>query len=328
MPAPGAFYIGDAGKTQLSNRMVTTATPPAEDAAPVSPRARLAALLPRLVSPTAPLLHGRTGGAPILPDNIICFRRTEAAMLNGEHRGRFLHHRFTLMFALESAVTVCVDHAAFRLGGGMGLLVFPFQFHHYARPESEKIRWLFVTFELPEADRLKALLNRPFVITAAIHRAAADLVGVYLDAARANLIKLHLSLLLEHMADAVASGGGGWMARVNRLAEGKRSPFKAKELAGQLGVSISHLRTQFQQSSGISLGRHLRMLRLERACGLLRLSNARVTEIAEESGFSSVYVFSRTFRHAYGVPPLAYRKRFAAAADKSATETGSLGAAA
>jgi AraC-like DNA-binding protein len=40
---------------------------------------------------------------------------------------------------------------------------------------------------------------------------------------------------------------------------------------------------------------------------MLRLSQNRVSEIAELCGFSSIYSFSRAFRSAYGVPPLAYR---------------------
>ena len=57
----------------------------------------------------------------------------------------------------------------------------------------------------------------------------------------------------------------------------------------------------------MSIGRHLRQLRLEQACGLLRLGPQRVSEVAEQCGFASIYSFSRAFRLAYGVSPLAYR---------------------
>ena len=82
----------------------------------------------------------------------------------------------------------------------------------------------------------------------------------------------------------------------------------AKEMARSLGISPSHLRARFRASCGVSLGRHLRRLRLEKACGLLRLSQNRVTEIADLCGFSSIYSFSRAFRSAYGVSPMAYRQ--------------------
>jgi transcriptional regulator GlxA family with amidase domain len=95
--------------------------------------------------------------------------------------------------------------------------------------------------------------------------------------------------------------------QVNRLAQGSGEPMGVKQLAGALGISASHLRARFRVSCGVSIGRHLRSLRLEKACGLLRLSQNRVTEIAEQCGFGSIYSFSRAFHSAYGMSPLAYR---------------------
>jgi transcriptional regulator GlxA family with amidase domain len=95
--------------------------------------------------------------------------------------------------------------------------------------------------------------------------------------------------------------------QVNQLAQSKDEPLSVKEIARSLGISSSHLRARFRASCGVSLGRHLRRLRLEKACGLLRLSQRRVTEIAELCSFTSIYSFSRAFHTAYGVSPMAYR---------------------
>ena len=65
---------------------------------------------------------------------------------------------------------------------------------------------------------------------------------------------------------------------------------------------------RFRESCGVSLGRHLRRLRLEKACGLLRMSTNRVSEISEQCGFTSVFSFSRAFHHTYGVSPSDYRR--------------------
>ena len=52
----------------------------------------------------------------------------------------------------------------------------------------------------------------------------------------------------------------------------------------------------------------MRELRLERARGLLIMGSARVSEIAEQCGFSSLFSFSRAFKQRYGEPPIAYRQ--------------------
>jgi AraC-like DNA-binding protein len=275
------------------------------------PLEKMIALLP---SPLRPL-HGRRTAPLALPDNIICFRRRSATDLNRPQRGRALHHRFVLILALKTGVTVCVDDRAIRLNDGEGLLVLPFQFHDYVHPEQEQLNWLFVTFDLLDASSLQALRFRPFVITPVLRQLTADLVTAYLSPGEADLTAILLTLLLARVRqaeptrrrDQVPPVAPGLIMQVNQLAQGKGEQPSVKEMARSIGISSSHLRARFRASCGVSLGRHLRRLRLEKACGLLRLSPCRVSEAAEQCGFTSIYSFSRAFRNAYGVSPLAYR---------------------
>jgi AraC-like DNA-binding protein len=284
---------------------------PASVSAASAPLERLVDLLP---SPLRPL-HGRRASPLALPDNIICFCRRSATDLNRPQRGRALHHRFVLILALETGVTVCVDDRMIRLHAGEGVLVLPFQFHDYADAERENLRWLFVTFDLIDAGPLQMLRFRPFVMTSAVRQIAAELVEAYLTPGEADLTTLLLSVLLSRIRQAEpirlrrprSSTAPGLIMQVNQLAQSNDHPLSVKAMARSLGISASHLRARFRASCGVSIGRHLRRLRLEKACGLLRLSQNRVTEIAEACGFSSIYSFSRAFRNAYGVPPMAYR---------------------
>lgn len=281
---------------------------------PPRPLAALEKIVTLLPSPLRPL-HGRRAAPLPLPDNIICFRRRSATDLNRPQRGRALHHRFVLILALKTSVTVCVDDQAIRLNAEEGLLVFPFQFHDYIHPAQEELSWLFVTFELVEAEALQPLRLRPFVMTPPVRALAADLVAAYLTAGEADLTTILLTLLLARIRQAepthrrshVPPVAPGLITQVNQLAQRKGEPPNVKEMARSLGISASHLRARFRASCGVSLGRHLRRLRLEKACGLLRLSTNRVFEVAELCGFTSIYSFSRAFHTAYGVSPLAYR---------------------
>lgn len=92
------------------------------------------------------------------------------------------------------------------------------------------------------------------------------------------------------------------------LIDSEHNPLNVASLARALNLSESHLRTQFRKTTGRSLGRHLRTLRLQRACSLLRTTRLSVTEVAALCGFVSVYSFSRTFRAVRGVTPSTYRK--------------------
>ena len=282
---------------------------------PSSSAPDLGQLVDRLPQPLHQL-QGRSAKALILPDNLVCFQRRAAGDLNKPRRGRALHHRFVLMLALRTGATVCVDDRSIPLKSGEGLLVFPFQFHHYAEPQQTELSWLFVTFELADADALAPLRFQPFRLKPELLALAAELVAAYETERTADLPVLLLALLLEKLrrlgpeapaAKAAPTAQPGLMLRVNQLAQGAGEPLGLGEIARSLGISPSHLRARFRASCGVSIGRHLRQLRLEQACGLLRLGPQRVSEVAEQCGFASIYSFSRAFRLAYGVSPLAYR---------------------
>ncbi len=279
----------------------------------------LEALAAALPHPPHQLL-GRRPGPLVLPDNIVCFQRRSAAELNRPKRGRALHHRFVLIIALRATVSVCVDDRVIRLGAGEGLLLFPFQFHHYIDAGQKNLLWIFITFDLAEAEALKALHYRPFVFTPAVRVLVTELIAAYEREGRlSELPALLLALLLVRLRrekvaprrKPVPFASPGMVMQVNQLAHQSHQPLGIKEIARALGISASHLRARFRASCGVSIGRHLRRLRLERASGLLRLTPDRVSEVAEQCGFNSIYSFSRAFRVTFGLSPVAYRQSIA-----------------
>lgn len=282
---------------------------------PTASSPHLKELVAKLPQPQHQLV-GRSVTKLALPDNVVCFQRRASGDLNKPRRGRALHHRFVLICALRTAATVCVDERNIRLRAGEGLLVFPFQFHHYTEVAKDVISWLFVTFEFTEVEELEPLRYQPFELTAPLRALAAELVEAYETERTADLPVLLLALMLARLrrlkltaaaAAGAAAPQSGLMLRVNQLAQQSVRPPGIKDISRALGISPSHLRARFRASCGVSIGRHLRHLRLEQACGHLRLGPQRVSEIAELCGFSSIYSFSRAFRVAYGVSPLTYR---------------------
>ena len=262
-------------------------------------------------------LLGRRPGPLVLPDNIVCFQRRATSELNRPRRGRALHHRFVLILALKGSVGVCVDDRVIRLAPGEGLLIFPFQFHHYIESSLREIFWVFITFDLADASELQPMHYRPFTFTPEARLLATQLINAYQEEGRmSELPALLLALLLARLRrqkppprrKLVPEVSPGMVMHVNQLAHRSDGPLTIKEIARTLGISQSHLRARFRASCGVSLGKHLRRLRLERACGLLRLTPNRVSELAEQCGFNSIYSFSRAFRTAYGMSPVAYRQ--------------------
>lgn len=79
-------------------------------------------------------------------------------------------------------------------------------------------------------------------------------------------------------------------------------------LAHAAGISEVYFRRLFKESYGVSPGRYLQRVRIEKARALLESTNDSITQIAAASGYSSVYCFCRAFRQQTGSTPGAYRR--------------------
>jgi len=86
-------------------------------------------------------------------------------------------------------------------------------------------------------------------------------------------------------------------------------PWRLEELGRMVGLSPQYLSSAFSQSFGRSPMRYLQSCRIDRAKELLISSDLTVTEIALESGFSSLQHFSARFREQTGLSPSEFRKK-------------------
>lgn len=80
------------------------------------------------------------------------------------------------------------------------------------------------------------------------------------------------------------------------------------DLSNAAGISAVWLRKLFSENYGISPKQMILQRRLQIAQRLLTEENISVTEVAEKSGFSDIYHFSRFFSERTGFTPTKYRK--------------------
>ena len=75
------------------------------------------------------------------------------------------------------------------------------------------------------------------------------------------------------------------------------------------GVSAAHFARSFKEAFGVPPHRYLLTRRIERAAALLRDTDLAITEIAFQTGWSSLGTFGRTFRDVTGESPGELRAR-------------------
>ncbi|MGP1601984.1 response regulator transcription factor [Treponema sp.] len=86
--------------------------------------------------------------------------------------------------------------------------------------------------------------------------------------------------------------------------------FSLQDAADFLHITPQHLSRLFKSALGETFVEHLTMLRLHKALELLKRSDARIYEIAEQAGYSSQHYFCTSFKRALHISPQEYRRLF------------------
>src|SRR5687768_11515238 len=99
----------------------------------------------------------------------------------------------------------------------------------------------------------------------------------------------------------------------DRMDVASHEEWPVERLARVSRVSAAHFARSFKDAFGVPPHRYLLTRRIERATALLRESELSITEIAFQTGWSSLGTFGRTFRDVTGESPGEFRAREKAA---------------
>lgn len=260
--------------------------------------------------------------APLgLPKNILMFTRED---LGKSAHVDSQHHRFVLITAIRHGGDVCLNGRIIHLCEGSALLVFPHQLHHYLNVVKDMF-WLFVTFEFDSPECIVALRDAAVPLNRDSQESLRKLLASYPRASPFNVhlpdyrkVPACLSLLLEEMLESVpscdSSGEAPDRTAVPRnvLFIDKINSFIYKNLkedltndaiAGNVGISTSHLRSIVRRTLGVGMGRYVKQVRINHAMALLAEGRLNIGQVASECGFSSVFAFSRAFKRMAGLSP-------------------------
>jgi len=262
------------------------------------------------------------------PTSVLLFLRTSKKKLQQHALQNRSHHRFVLAINLGTEGHVHLDNLDMPFKPGQALLILPYQFHHFSKLASTKLKWLFCTFELEAQGLLEPLRNRVLDMQDSSSLQLDDLPGqlleqlleiwrmprVGLQAAQLQACLLSLLISLRRLGDQ--SEPALWPETDDNLlrtvhlllAQWRARSVTVADLAGELRFSESRLRVLFKQTAGIPLGAYIKNYRLNRAMALLRTSALPIATIAEEAGFGSPQAFSRIFKKETGHTPRSYRQ--------------------
>lgn len=100
----------------------------------------------------------------------------------------------------------------------------------------------------------------------------------------------------------------------DRMDAASHEEWPVRRLAHVSHVSEAHFARSFKEAFGVPPHRYLLTRRIERATALLRDTDLSITDVAFQTGWSSMGTFGRTFRDITGESPGEFRARDQAAA--------------
>jgi AraC family transcriptional regulator of arabinose operon len=229
-----------------------------------------------------------------------------------------MHHRYVLMRVLETAGVVSVDGQSFRLDVGDVLLVQPYQFHYYKDLASDRLRWLFVTFELEQgASLLEKLAYRRMRMDAVAAKCWDSLVRLWTrsSANQKALLLPSLDLILTQLCVLITDHMHGsdtmclppsdeWIIEIESLIiSSVKEHWTLAQVAKKAGFSERHLRARFEQKMGLSMREFRQNYQFHIALSLMRDAACSLSAVADLSGFNSQSVFTRFIRRMSGRTP-------------------------
>ena len=242
-------------------------------------------------------LQGVRGLQADAPREILVFHRTtrEGVLDGGVH----VHPRMVLCLCLDGPGVLTVDGRMLSVDNGQGLLLFPFQQHHYSSLPEGEVSWLYLSFTLAQTEDLEELRFRPFspseevwgFVRHAIETfslategdlRAANETSAWLTLILMDLLREHTEVPLPKVPAGVATPHMVAVRNtVRTVYEHLDQDWDISELAARVNLSPSSLRRVFRDQMRTSLGRFMLAARLNHARALLQTSDMTIGEIAE-----------------------------------------------
>ena len=93
-------------------------------------------------------------------------------------------------------------------------------------------------------------------------------------------------------------------------------PIGLEDVARYIHTNTAYLSRVFKKEIGIGVSEYLGRLRVDQAQRLLRETNLKITQIAEQVSVADAHYFSSLFRRYTGMSHVEYRKESASAKQK------------
>lgn len=253
------------------------------------------------------------------------------------------HPAIEMIIPLENIYTVITGQMTYTLSPGDIFMIPGGELHHLIAPETGKRLVYLFDFNLLAGIRgysyLTSFLSHPILINKStcrpIYKEEAALISQLCrdyfsnDSLREMMIYSHLlAFFVNYVRYRISMEESSGLNPVNEtrqkdlidkfntvldyLDEHYAEDITLEKVADVAGFSKFHFSRLFKQCSGYNFYDYVCFRRIKAAETLLLKPGSSITEVALQSGFSSLSTFNRTFKKVKGCTPSEYRNLFSA----------------
>lgn len=222
------------------------------------------------------------------------------------------HYSYEIVFCLEGELLCEVEEKRYLLHKGDGLLIFPGSIHSYKTEQYSRSYLCIFSVDWVSSfyDRTKLCsFSNPL-----FHVAEEGNLALLRDESKSRYTKMSVLYRLcglVYEQSTVSLVDASYFALTNSLSlliqENFTKNITLKELAREMGYDYTYLSGFFNKTFGMDFSSYVNQYRIHYACQLLKNSRDSITEIALQSGFSTIRNFNRVFKEMMGMTPREYR---------------------
>lgn len=222
------------------------------------------------------------------------------------------HKAIELCFMISGSADFIIDGKKYNLDEGECIIVMPDQVHSIHTPRFSVVKiirfWPELVGSFYSEYSNKIPKNPKFTVNNNIHITEEHIAIKNLYTLKGLVYTLLSDLCYEcHEWTERDSGGSIIEEMLSFIDNNFSSDISLKSVSAALNYNYSYISRKFHEFIGMSFNDYLHNCRVNNACLLLKNTKLSISEIAHETGFSSIRSFNRNFIKYNRVTPSQYR---------------------
>ncbi len=229
-----------------------------------------------------------------------------------------LHRWYEIILVTSGEMDVIIDGTSYTLSENDSAFIFPNQTHQLITRTHSAHRLIILKPELIAHFNSKVQNCIPKTPTKTVTSSAWR--ELFMSASESTPFEEVKGILYIYcgafsndeflsVSEKETADGVDLMHRIFRFAdENYLGNCSLKDLAAHIGYDYSYLSKLFSERIGVSFTEYVNMLRIDRACYLLKNTEMPVLDISEHCGYGSLRSFNRNFAKQTGTTPRDYKR--------------------